>query len=145
MASTNRLPVLSSAASVSKLARLSPIPVNEDLLVEDVDQYQGIADQGNTYYYDSDLQQEGFETNQDREHKTGKRFRPSGNLNLTGSTKYHTSRLAASSIGEFDYNEVKDRAEDSLGPKSVTYNYENTSKIVDIRLANLGERMDISI
>ena len=145
MASTNRLPVLSSAASVSKLARLSPIPVNEELLVEDVDQYQGVVDQGGTYYYDSDVQRESFATKQDREYKTRKRFRPSGNLNLTASTKYNTSTLAASAISDFDYDEVKDKAEDNLGPKSVTYNYENTSKIVDIKLANLGERMDISI
>ena len=145
MASTNRLPVLSNAASVSKLARLSPIPVNEELLVEDVDQYQGVVDHGDAYYYESDVQRESFATKQDREHKTRKRFRPSGNINLTGSTKYHTSTLAASSISGFDYDEVKEKAEESLGPKSVTYNYENTSKIVDIRLANLGERMDISI
>ena len=145
MASTNRLPVLSSAASVSKLARLSPIPVNEELLVEDVDQYQGVVDHGDNYYYESDVQHESFATKQNREDSNRKRFRPSGNINLTGSTKYHTSTLAASIITEFDYDEVKERAEDSVGPKSVTYNYENTSKIVDIRLANLGERMDISI
>ena len=145
MASTNRVPVLSSAANVSKLARLSPIPVNEELLVEDVDQYQGVLDHGDNYYYESDVQREGFATKKNREHKSRKRFRPSGTINLTGSTKYHTSTLAASIITEFDSDEVKERAEDSVGPKSVTYNYENTSKIVDIRLANLGERMDISI
>ena len=82
---------------------------------------------------------------QEGEYKSRKRFRPSGTINLTGSTKYHTSTLATSTISEFDYNGVKEKAEDSHGPKSVTYNYENTSKIVDIRLANLGERMDISI